>query len=84
MRLAIILLYSANTYPNLFNIFLNLICPTLFQVLLVGMGADEQLGGYARHRSRFKLVGICCLINPMDMKTLIDLICFLVKKDGKD
>lgn len=48
------------------------------------MGADEQLGGYARHRSRFKLVGICCLINPMDMKTLIDLICFLVKKDGKD
>ena len=23
------------------------------------MGADEQLGGYARHRSRFKYVDMC-------------------------
>ena len=31
-------------------------CDLLFleQVLLVGMGADEQLGGYARHRTRFE------------------------------
>ena len=27
---------------------------SFYQVLLVGMGADEQLGGYARHRTRFK------------------------------
>ena len=27
------------------------------QVLLVGMGADEQLVGYSRHRVKFKLVG---------------------------
>ena len=30
------------------------------QVLLVGMGADEQLVGYSRHRVKFKLVGFFC------------------------
>jgi len=28
--------------------------PSLYKVLLTGMGADEQLGGYARHRTKFE------------------------------
>ena len=28
----------------------------IFQVLLVGMGADEQFAGYARHRTSYQLV----------------------------
>lgn len=38
------------------------------KVLLVGMGADEQLGGYARHRSRFNKDGWKGLIEEMEME----------------
>ena len=38
------------TVPDLYSI-------SPLQVLLVGMGADEQLVGYSRHRVKFKLVG---------------------------
>ncbi|XP_028401199.1 asparagine synthetase domain-containing protein 1-like [Dendronephthya gigantea] len=41
-------------------------CPA--KVLLVGMGADEQLGGYARHRSRFSKDGWKGLVDEIEME----------------
>ena len=41
-------------------------CPA--KVLLVGMGADEQLGGYARHRSRFQKEGWRGLVDEIEME----------------
>lgn len=38
------------------------------KVLLVGMGADEQLGGYARHRTRFNVEGWSGLMDEMEME----------------
>lgn len=38
------------------------------EVLLLGMGADELLGGYARHRSRFENQGISGLCAEMKME----------------
>lgn len=38
------------------------------KVLLVGMGADEQLGGYARHRTRFNIEGWPGLTDEMEME----------------
>lgn len=38
------------------------------RVLLVGMGADEQLGGYARHRTRFVNEGWTGLMDEMEME----------------
>ena len=38
------------------------------EVLLLGMGADEQLGGYARHRTRFRLEGWPGLIKELKME----------------
>ncbi|KAL9951054.1 hypothetical protein ACROYT_G043647 [Oculina patagonica] len=38
------------------------------KVLLVGMGADEQLGGYARHRTRFINEGWLGLMDEMEME----------------
>ena len=32
------------------------------EVLLLGMGADEQLAGYARHRTRFENYGMEALV----------------------
>lgn len=38
------------------------------EILLLGMGADEQLGGYARHRTRFRNEGYIGLINELKME----------------
>ncbi|XP_032218763.1 asparagine synthetase domain-containing protein 1 isoform X1 [Nematostella vectensis] len=38
------------------------------KVLLVGMGADEQLGGYARHRTKFMQHGWAGLIEEIEME----------------
>ena len=38
------------------------------RVLLLGMGADEQLGGYTRHRVRFKEGGWKALTEEMSME----------------
>jgi len=37
------------------------------RVLLVGIGADEQLGGYSRHRVRFNVGGWGALLAEMQM-----------------
>jgi asparagine synthetase B (glutamine-hydrolysing) len=34
------------------------------RVLLVGAGADEQCGGYSRHRTKFRLGGYGMLFQP--------------------
>lgn len=38
------------------------------EVLLLGMGADEQLAGYARHRTKFEKEGFEALINEVQME----------------
>ena len=38
------------------------------RVLLVGIGADEQLGGYSRHRKRFDTGGWESLIKEMQLE----------------
>lgn len=38
------------------------------EVLLLGMGADEQLAGYARHRTRFEKEGFNALISEVKME----------------
>ncbi|CAB4013167.1 Hypothetical predicted protein, partial [Paramuricea clavata] len=50
---------SCNNHPSY-------TCPA--KVLLVGMGADEQLGGYARHRSRFNKEGWKGLVDEIEME----------------
>ncbi|XP_053140865.1 asparagine synthetase domain-containing protein 1 [Hemicordylus capensis] len=38
------------------------------KVILTGIGADEQLGGYSRHRICFKKYGLKCLIEELRME----------------
>ncbi len=38
------------------------------EVLILGMGADEQLAGYARHRKRFEQEGAASLCNELKME----------------
>jgi len=38
------------------------------EILLLGMGADEQLAGYARHRTRFENYGMDALIAEVKME----------------
>jgi asparagine synthetase B (glutamine-hydrolysing) len=38
------------------------------EILLLGMGADEQLAGYSRHRTRFRLEGWPGLIQELKME----------------
>lgn len=38
------------------------------EVLILGMGADEQLAGYARHRTRFEKDGFNSLISEVKME----------------
>lgn len=40
------------------------------RVLLTGMGIDEQLGGYSRHRSRFEREGLSGLEDELRMEML--------------
>jgi asparagine synthetase B (glutamine-hydrolysing) len=44
------------------------------EILLLGMGADEQLAGYARHRTRYDKDGLkgLCLELKMEMKRISD------------
>ena len=37
------------------------------RILLVGIGADEQLGGYGRHRTRFRHDGWGGLLSEMQL-----------------
>ena len=38
------------------------------EVLLLGMGADEQLAGYSRHRTRYEREGLQGLCNELEME----------------
>ena len=38
------------------------------EILLLGMGADEQLAGYARHRTRYELEGAAALCQELKME----------------
>ena len=38
------------------------------EVLILGAGADEQLGGYARHRTRYEHHGIDSLVAEVKME----------------
>ena len=38
------------------------------EILLLGMGADEQLAGYARHRTRFEKYGMESLVAEVKME----------------
>ncbi len=40
------------------------------EVLILGMGADEQLAGYARHRKRFEQEGAASLCNELKMEMI--------------
>ena len=39
------------------------------KVLLVGIGADEQLAGYSRHRTVYQRGGIAALVEELNMDT---------------